>query len=163
MNPLQPSPMQPGSALGAPAPTPQPPPANPLAPQPQAPAPDIHAAIGQHIAGLGLSPEDMAKEVNLASYGSEAFARLAKDPNIKPKDVIKVASEAVADKILTAEKAIALLSSMPTDQTKLHAWVKNLALSTMTTAVHVKAQMIQSGLAVATPPPAPTAAPGVPQ
>lgn len=159
MNPLQAGGSVPPIASGAPpAAGPAPMQRPPMMPAPPAPAPDVHAMIGQHIAGLDLDPIEMAKEAKLATYGSAAFAKLAKDPNIKPKDIIKVASDAVADKIIPADKAIALITQMPSDETKLHAFVKNLALSTMTTAVHLKAQMIRA----AQPTPVAAAAPAAP-
>lgn len=162
MNPLQSSPMQAGSPLSALAPAPiQQPPANPLAPTPVAP-PDTHAQMGQGIAALNLPPEDLAKEAKLASYASAAFSKLAKNPNIKPRDIIKVASEAVSEGLETPSKAIAFLTQIPSDDKKLHSWVVDRAASFMTNAVHLKAQMIRSAQLAPVAPAAPMSAPGVP-
>ncbi len=135
----------------------------PQAMPPPAQAAGLHQQIGQAIAGLNMTPEEMEKEAKLATFASAALGKLAKDPNIKPRDIIKVASDAVAKNLETPAKAIAFLTRMPNDDTKLHQWAQAQAGMFMTTAVHLKAQMIRAAQPAPVAPIAAAPPPGVPQ
>lgn len=142
MNPLQSTPQQASSPLGTGVQ-----PQGPMPPQQSAPPPspqqDPHTQIGSALAAANIDPVERAKMIEDAVYASSEFARLAKDPDIKAKDVIKAAADAVAAKKVEPSRAIALLSAMPSDPQKLHSWVKQQALVYMTGVVHLKAQQIK--------------------
>lgn len=111
-------------------------------------SPQFHAQAGQQIAGMGMDPKALAKEASLATYASNIFGALAKDPKAKAKDVVAAAAQAVADGKTDAEGAIKLLTQMPTDKDKLGPWLRNMYLSNLTAAVHVKAEMMRQGIPV---------------
>lgn len=144
MNPLQNTPQQTPPPLGTGVQ-----PQGPMPPQQAGPAPpppqDPHAQMGAALAAANIDPTEMAKRIESAVYASSEFAKLAKNPDIKVKDVIKAAADAVASKKVEPSVAIALLSAMPSDPQKLHSWVKQQATLHMSGAVHLKALQIQMG------------------
>jgi hypothetical protein len=110
--------------------------------------PASHAASGAQIASMGLSPKDLQREAETADYAVEMFRKLARDPDVTRPDVLKAAANAVSDRKTTAERAIALVSQVPDDPDHLGKWLRNLYGVNLTTAVHLKAQLLRAGVPI---------------
>ncbi len=107
---------------------------------------NVHGPFRSGVAGLDMTADELKREAELAAYNSEAFSTLAKKPDIKPKDVIKVATNAMAEKLTTAEKAVKFITEMPTEQDKLHNWVRGFAAISTAAAVHLQARLMKEGM-----------------
>lgn len=140
---------------------------NPLAsrrPRPAEPKDDPmhrHAQVWQHIES---QPADILHQhVAFMDYALPILGRLAGDPNVKAKDVIKALSGAVADGKMDPSKAVANLAGMPADPEKLRPWLREKYADSLATTVHAKAALMRQGAMAApgqgTPQAAPQAAP----
>jgi hypothetical protein len=123
---------------------------NPLAStqkQPASSAPDpmlVHARLWRH--AHSMDDDALAHKTDQVSYTLPIIGKLAGDPNVKPKDVIKAAASAAADGKATAQEAVQMISQMPSDPEKLQPWLKQLYAVQMTSLVHMKAAaMMRSG------------------
>lgn len=115
----------------------------PTAPQgPQVPPGD---AVQANIAGMNMSPQDMAQAAQKSTYAAQELGKLAKMPDLSPKDVVSATGQAVADGQLTTSAAVNFLSGMPQDETKLRPWVSQLYMQNLVAAVHLKAAMMKGG------------------
>lgn len=117
-----------------------------------------HAQVWHHIEH---QPADaLQSHVGFMDYALPIIGRLAGDPNVKAKDVIKALSGAVADGQMQASKAVANLADMPADPDKLRPWLREKYADALATTVHAKAALMRQG-AMQPPgqPAAPAAAP----
>ena len=137
---------------------------NPLAsrrPRPAEPEPDPmhrHAHIWQHIE---QQPVDaLHQHVAFMDYALPILGRLAGDPNVKAKDVIKALSGAVADGKLPPSQAVANLANMPADPEKLRPWLREKYADSLATTVHAKAALMRQGEVPGPGQAAPEGAPG---
>lgn len=139
---------------------------NPLAsrrPRPAEPKDDPmmrHAQVWQHIERQ--TPDTLKSHVGFMDYALPIIGKLAGDPNVTAKDVIKALSGAVADGKMDASKAVANLADMPADPDKLRPWLKEKYADALATTVHAKAALMRQGPQQA-PPAAVPSAPVIPQ
>jgi hypothetical protein len=121
-----------------------------------------HAQVWQHIERQ--TPETLQKHVVFMDYALPIMGRLAGDPNVTAKDVIKALSGAVADGQMEPAKAVANLSDMPSEPDKLRPWLREKYADALATTVHAKAALMRQG-AMQAPgaQAAPAAAPGAVQ
>jgi hypothetical protein len=103
-----------------------------------------HAQLWRHVDGQ--SHDILKDHVAFMDYALPIMGRLAGDPSVKPKDVIKALSEAVADGKMEPAKAVANLADMPADQDKLQPWLKAKYADALTTTVHAKAALMRRGM-----------------
>ena len=115
-----------------------------------------HAHIWQHMEGQ--SPEALQGHVGFMDYALPIIGKLAGDPDVTAKMVIKALSGAVADGQMDASKAVGNLADMPADPDKLRPWLKEKYADALATTVHAKAALMRQG---AMPPPGAQAAPAV--
>lgn len=136
---------------------------NPLAAQQiMRPTPDhpamTHAKAWQHV--NSMSPDDMPDKATQMDKLLPIFAKLAGNPNVKMKDVIRAAADAAAHGIAKPSEAVAFISQMPSDPEKLQPWLKGIYETNLSALVHMKASMLQQ--AQGAPQPAPQAQPAMP-
>lgn len=115
-----------------------------------------HALIWQHM--HQQTPDVLQGHVAAMDYGLPILGKLAGDPNVTAKDVIKALSGAVADGQMQASKAVANLADMPADPDKLRPWLREKYADALATTVHAKAALMRQG---AMQPPGQPAAPAV--
>lgn len=139
---------------------------NPLAsrrPRPAEAKPDPmhrHAQVWQHIE---QQPADILHQhVAFMDYALPVLGRLAGDPNVKAKDVIKALSGAVADGKMEPAKAVSNLSDMPADPEKLRPWLREKYADALATTVHAKAALMKQGAMAGPAQAAPAVAPAAP-
>lgn len=127
-----------------------------------------HAQMWQHVGKM--DSDTLAKQTATSSYGLPILAKLAGDPNVTARDVIKAAAAAAGDGKIDPSQAVKLISAMPGEPDKLQPWLKGLFQTHMTALVHMKAAAMQQPQgqppAAAPAQPAPGAQPppgGVPQ
>lgn len=128
---------------------------NPLSPPRATPKPDpmiAHAKIWRF--AHSLPSDQLSESVERTNYVLPILGMLAAKTDLKPRDVIKAASAAVAEGKVEPTEAVRIISAMPTDPDKLRPWMRNLYETNMTAMVHLKAAMMKN----ATPPAAPSAA-----
>jgi hypothetical protein len=117
-----------------------------------------HAQVWQHIE---QQPADtLHQHVAFMDYALPIIGRLAGNPDVKAKDVIKALSGAVADGKMDASKAVANLGDMPADPDKLRPWLREKYADALATTVHAKAALMRQGAMPPPGPAAPGAAPG---
>lgn len=116
-----------------------------------------HAQIWQHVEGQ--PPETLQKHVEMMDYGLPILGKLAGDPDVTAKDVIKMISGAVADGKMDPSKAVAGIADMPADPDKLRPWLKSKYADALATTVHAKAALMRQGAMQA---PGAAAAPAAP-
>ena len=137
---------------------------NPLArPNRAAPKPNpmlAHAQIWKHVSGM--APDDVSKGAERLDYVLPILGALAGDPKVTPKKVIMAASQAAADGIATPAEAVQFITGMPSDPEKLQPWLRQLYVTNMSAAVHMKAALMKRQQPVPGLPPAPDAAPSHP-
>ena len=118
-----------------------------------------HAQVWQHIEKQ--SPDTLKSHVDFMDYALPIIGKLAGDPDVTAKDVIKALSGAVADGKMDPSKAVANLSDMPSEPDKLRPWLREKYAQALATTVHAKAALMRQG---SMPGPgeavAPAAAPG---
>ncbi len=88
----------------------------------------------------------MTAAADSALYAMSKFARLARDPDVTPRDVVKLVAQATTDGKVKPSVAVQLVSSMPDDDRRLHEWVQALYGANMMAAIRLKAQLLQRGL-----------------
>lgn len=121
-----------------------------------------HAKIWQHV--QQMAPNDVAAKAQELTYVIPVMGALASNPNVTRKDVIKSASNAVADGKVQASMAVQLLSQMPDDPEKLQSWLKSLYQTNLAALVHIKAaQMPAPQTAAPAQAPVGQPLPGAPQ
>jgi hypothetical protein len=118
-----------------------------------------HAQVWQHIERQ--TPATLQSHVDFMDYALPIIGRLAGDPDVTAKDVIKALSGAVADGKMEASKAVANLADMPADADKLRPWLKEKYADSLATTVHAKAALMRQG-AMQAPGQTPVAASPVP-
>lgn len=118
-------------------------PQNPMAQQTAGAAPQPLSAAAL---AASMTPQQLVKGADLATYSAQEFAALAKKPDLSSKDVVNSAGQAVADGKITASDAVEFLSGMPQDEQNLRPWVDGLAMHYLTGSVHLKAAMLKQGL-----------------
>lgn len=102
-----------------------------------------HAHVWQHIEKQ--SPETLQAHVGLMDYVLPILGRLAGNPDVTAKQVIKALSGAVADGKMDASKAVANLAGMPADPDKLRPWLREKYADSLATTVHAKAALMRQG------------------
>jgi hypothetical protein len=121
-----------------------------------------HAQLFQHIEQQ--SPETLQKHVGFMDYALPIMGRLAGNPDVTAKDVIKALSGAVADGQMEPAKAVANLADMPNEPDKLRPWLKEKYADALATTVHAKAALLRQGaMQAAGQPAAPATAQAAPQ
>jgi hypothetical protein len=123
-----------------------------------------HAEVWQHIERQ--TPDILRQHVDFMDYALPIIGRLAGDPDVTAKDVIKAMSAAVADGQMEPSKAVATLANMPADPDKLRPWLKDRYADALATTVHAKAALMRQAAAPVAAPVAAQAASaqnGVPQ
>lgn len=122
---------------------------NPLTAGPQingpAGAAPSHSAAAAQIAAMNLTPQEMSRSAEASTYAANQFGKLARNPDLKPKDVVKLAADLVAHDMAKPDVAIKLIASMPSDDRHLGAWVKSLYGASLSSAVHLKAALLAQG------------------
>lgn len=102
-----------------------------------------HAQVWQHIE---THPGDVLHQhVAFMDYALPIMGRLAGNPDVKAKDVIKALSGAVADGKMDASKAVGTLADMPADSEKLRPWLREKYADALATTVHAKAALMRQG------------------
>ncbi len=145
---------------------------NPLAsrrPRPAEQKPDPmhrHAQIWQHIEQQ--TPDTLQRHVSFMDYALPIMGRLAGNPDVKAKDVIRALSGAVAEGHMEPSKAVANLADMPSDPDQLRPWLREKYAEALATTVHAKAALMRQGTlqapgAAAPPGGAPAPVPPIPQ
>ena len=121
-----------------------------------------HATVWRHVHSLPAGEQDA--QLDKTNYALPILGRLASDPNVKPKDVIKAAADAAGAGKIDPSQAVELISQMPQDPDKLRPWLRGMYALQFTAAVHLNAaQMARTAPQGAQPAPAPAApAPGMP-
>jgi hypothetical protein len=109
--------------------------AKPAAPQ-QHPA-MMHARIWQHV--QQMQPDELAQQIEQNNYAVPILGKLAGDPKVTRKDVIKAAADAAGSGKVPPDQTVSIISQMPDDPTKLQAWLKGLYAANLTALVHMKA------------------------
>jgi hypothetical protein len=97
----------------------------------------MHARIWQQV--QQTPPDDLAQKTAQTGFVTPILGALAGDPNVTRKDVIKAAADAVGSGKVPATQAVAFISQMPTDPTKIQAWLKGLYGANFSALVHLKA------------------------
>lgn len=121
-----------------------------------------HAKMWQHV--QGMDPDALSKATATSSYALPILGKLAGDPNVSAKDVIKAAASAAGDGKIDPSQAVKLISEMPGEPDKIQPWLKSLYETHLTGLVHMKAAaMQQQGQQGAPAPAAPAVQPGMPQ
>lgn len=115
-----------------------------------------HAHLWRHIEGM--HPDDLQKHVEMMDHGLPILGKLAGDPKVTAKDVIKMISNAVADGKMPASQGIAGIADMPADPDKLRPWLREKYADSLATTVHAKAALMRQAVPDAAPQPV---APGV--
>jgi hypothetical protein len=103
-----------------------------------------HAQLWRHVEGL--TPDALQAHVGAMDYGLPILGRLAGDPDVTAKDVIKALSGAVAEGQMIPSRAVAELSTMPSDPDKLRPWLKAQYADALSTTVHAKAALMRQGM-----------------
>jgi hypothetical protein len=102
-----------------------------------------HAELWQHIEGH--PPDVLHQHVAFMDYALPIIGRLAGNPDVTAKDVIKALSGAVADGKMDASKAVGNLADMPADPDKLRPWLRAKYADALATTVHAKAALMRQG------------------
>ncbi len=99
-----------------------------------------HAQLWQHV--NGHSPEALQQHIDAMDHVLPALGKLAGDPNVTAKDVIKAVTSAVAEGKMEPSKAVANIADMPADPDKLRPWLKDRYATALATTVHAKAALL---------------------
>jgi hypothetical protein len=102
-----------------------------------------HAQIFQHIEKQ--TPDTLQKHVGFMDYALPIMGRLAGNPDVTAKDVIKALSGAVADGQMEPARAVANLADMPAEPDKLRPWLREKYADALATTVHAKAALMRQG------------------
>lgn len=102
-----------------------------------------HAHIWQHIEKQ--PPDALHQHVAFMDYALPILGKLAGDPDVSAKAVIKALSGAVADGKMDASKAVGTLTDMPADKDKLRPWLRERYADALATTVHAKAALMRQG------------------
>ncbi len=124
-----------------------------------------HAQLWRHV--NGHSPEALQQHIDAMDHVLPALGKLAGDPIVTAKDVIKAVTSAVAEGKMEPSKAVANIADMPADPDKLRPWLKDRYATALATTVHAKAALLSQaqqaqppqGVTMAPTPPTPPAAP----
>jgi hypothetical protein len=84
-------------------------------------------------------------------YGLPILSRLAGDPGVRPKDVIKAVSSAVADGKMQPSAAVATIADMPADPDELRLWLRGRYADALSATVHAKAALLRAGKPLVAP------------
>lgn len=122
-----------------------------------------HAQIFAHV--HSHPSEALTAHVNAMDGLLPMLGKLAGNPDVTAKDVIKAATSAVADGHMSPSKAVANIADMPADPDKLRVWLKERYADALAVTVHAKAALLAraQGAQPGVPPMAggaPPAAPG---
>ena len=115
-----------------------------------------------------MPSDQMAQSVDKVDYILPVLGKLAADPKVTAKDVIKAVADAAADNQIEPSEGISFIQQIPQNAEDIRPWLKGLYALNMTGAVHMKAAMMQQGGQTAPggmpgqPATSPTAAPGMP-
>jgi hypothetical protein len=117
-------------------------PSNPLMPQKAmvsaTPHPaQMHAQMWGNV--RKMAPDEMGNKLEQSNYIAPILGNLAGNPKTTRKDVIKAAADAAGSGKIPAAQAVALISQMPEDPTKLQPWLKGLYAANLSALVHLKA------------------------
>lgn len=129
--------------------------------KPPASAPDPmlrHAQLWQHM--NSMDGDALKTQVAAMDYGLPIIGKLAGDPNVKAKDVIKAVSSAVADGHMQPSIAVATISDMPADTDKLRPWLRARYSDNLSAVVHAKAALLAQPQPQGQPQGQPAPAPG---
>ena len=96
-----------------------------------------HAQVWQHI--NSLAPNDMEQMADRTAYVTPIFGKLAADPDVTRKDVIKATAAGVADGKSTPSEAVKFITQIPDDPMKFQSWIKNLYMMNLSALIHMKA------------------------
>jgi hypothetical protein len=88
---------------------------------------------------MQLHPDDMPKHIDETNYMLPIMAKLARDPKVTRKDVIRAISDAMADGKFTATEAIEKLAQVPSNQDALKAFLRQKYTQLIQGAVHLNA------------------------
>lgn len=119
-----------------------------------------HAQMWQHV--QNQTPDVLAAHVATMDHVLPVLGRLAGDPDVTAKDVIKAATNAVAAGAMTPSKAVANIADMPADPDKLRPWLKERYADALAATVHAKAALMRQAMPQGQPAaPVPQAAPAM--
>lgn len=96
-----------------------------------------HAQMWQHV--NGMDPSDQASKMQELQHSLPVLGALASNPKTTRKDVIKAAADAAGAGKIDPSAAVAFISQMPDDQTKLQGWLKGIYAANLSAMVHLKA------------------------
>lgn len=108
-----------------------------------------HAELWKHV--NAHPPEALQAHVQFADYALPILGKLAGDPKVNAKEVIKAVSSAVADGKMDPSKAVAVISQMPADDDKLKPWLRERYADMLGITVHAKAALLQQAEQQAAP------------
>jgi hypothetical protein len=91
-----------------------------------------------------LHPDDLPKHIDDANYMMPIMSKLARDPKVTRKDVVKAVSGGMADGKFTAQEAIELLSQVPSNPEALKAFLRQRYTALIKGAVHLNAASSQA-------------------
>lgn len=112
----------------------------PDAPMDAAPAAMNNGPSGQPGAEMPqIDPADIQDHIDHVNYMLPLVSKLARDPKVTRKDVVKALSGAMADKHFTAQEAVEVLSRVPQSPEQLKPWLKEKLHHLIIGGVHLNA------------------------
>jgi hypothetical protein len=158
LNPL--AAQQPGGTPAGPTPNALSTGSIPAAPASPNQGPPPVGAVMQHFAQMDLPPQAIAQGITRANYLTAELARLAGNPTVNRKDVVKATADAVGAHRIEAAEGIQFISQMPEKPEQLRPWLQQQYQSALVGAValHAHAHQVVNGAAQGPPGGAP--APG---
>lgn len=90
-----------------------------------------------------LDPAALVQKERLTTGVTPILGALAGNPKVTSKDVVKAASQAAAERLVSPEMAVQFLMQMPQKPEELRPWLRNLYAMNMTASVHAKAALMR--------------------
>jgi hypothetical protein len=121
---------------------------NPLMQAAKAPMPTMqkeHPAMGHAKAWQAVQqipPDELAARTDRLDKTLPLLGKLASDPKVNFRKVVKVAAKAAADHSIPAAEIVKFISDLPTDEKKIAPFLRNLYAMNMSGLVHMKAAML---------------------
>jgi hypothetical protein len=134
------------------------------APQTKAngPASPMHAHAMVWQGANNVAHDQLDDMVSKTDYATPILGKLASDPKVTGKDVIKALADAAADNQVSPSDAVKMIQEIPEKAEDVRPWLKSLYAFNMTAAVHLKAAAMRRDAGVASGMPIP-ATPGAQQ
>ena len=117
----------------------------------------LHARAWQH--AQSIHPDELPDKIALGDYAVPILGRLASDPKVSSKDVIKAAAQAAADGKIAPSRAVELIGQIPEDADKVRPWLRGLYAANLSAIVHMKAAALGQPQPAPQPPQSPPPGP----